>query len=74
VINVLYAVTYDMDKSLGTDYHERFKRWLQKIQSGDLTCTLAATDVGGDRSKRVSEQIDPDLYTHIVERKKTGLS
>jgi 4-hydroxybutyryl-CoA dehydratase/vinylacetyl-CoA-Delta-isomerase len=73
VINVLYAVTYDMDKSLGTDYHERFKRWLQKIQSGDLTCTLAATDVGGDRSKRVSEQIDPDLYTHIVERKKDGI-
>jgi len=73
VINVLWAVTYDMDKSLGTDYHERFKKWVKMIQEEDLTCTLCATCVGGDRSKRPSEQVDPDLNTHIVERKKDGI-
>jgi 4-hydroxybutyryl-CoA dehydratase/vinylacetyl-CoA-Delta-isomerase len=73
VINVLWAVTYDMDKKLGTDYHERFKNWVRMIQEEDLTCTLCATCVGGDRSKRPSEQVDPDLNTHVIERKKDGI-
>jgi 4-hydroxybutyryl-CoA dehydratase/vinylacetyl-CoA-Delta-isomerase len=72
-INSLYALTYDIDNKLGSHYHERFTRWLKEIQRRDLTCTLAGTDVRGDRSKRASQQADPDMYTHIAERKKDGI-
>jgi 4-hydroxybutyryl-CoA dehydratase/vinylacetyl-CoA-Delta-isomerase len=36
-ISGLYPTTYEMDKALGTDYHERLKKWLIKVQDEDLT-------------------------------------
>lgn len=72
-INALYAVTYDIDEKFGTHYHERFMRWLKEIQRRDLVSTICSADVRGDRSKRPTEQADPDMYVHIVERKKDGI-
>lgn len=72
-INALYAVTYDIDKKLGTKYHERFKRWLKEIQRRDLVSNICSADVRGDRSKRPTEQADPDMYVHIVDREKDGV-
>jgi len=71
-INSMWATTYDMDKAMGTDYHERLKAWLVKAQKEDITLAGALTDAKGDRSKRPSEQKDPDLSLRIVERRDDG--
>ena len=39
----------------------------------DLVGCCAQTDVKGDRMKRPSEQKDPDLYVHVVEKKSDGI-
>ena len=31
-INALYSVTYEIDQARGTDYHERFKKYVQYLQ------------------------------------------
>lgn len=69
----LYSVTWDMDRQLGTDYHERFKQFLIYTQDNDLMSDGAMTDPKGDRSKRPHEQHDPDLYLRVVERRPDGI-
>ena len=34
---------------------------------------LASCDVKGDRSKGPSQQSDPDMYVHIVEKRSDGI-
>ena len=72
-LNATYSVTYEMDKKNGTDYHERFKKYLQYIQETDHMVCGAMTDAKGDRSKGPSEQSDPDLYLRIVEQNDRGI-
>ena len=72
-INAVDSVTFEMDKKLGTQYHERFIRFLKKVQEEDLVVDGAMTDPKGDRSKRPSEQADPDLYLRVVERRPDGV-
>ncbi len=50
-INAVYSVIYEMDKKNGTDYMERFKKWLTYIQDENLMVVGAMTDPKGDRSK-----------------------
>ncbi len=66
-INAVYSVVYEMDQKHGTDYLERFKRWLTRIQDENLMVVGAMTDPKGDRSKTPADQPDPDQYVHIVE-------
>lgn len=72
-MNATYSVTYDMDKALGTEYHERFKRFLLYVQENDLMIAGAMTDPKGDRSLRPSQQADPDLFVHVVEKNEDGI-
>jgi 4-hydroxybutyryl-CoA dehydratase/vinylacetyl-CoA-Delta-isomerase len=72
-INAAYSVTYEVDRKHGTDYFERFKEWLIRIQDENLMVVGAMTDPKGDRSKGPAEQADPDQYVHIVERKDGGV-
>ena len=72
-INAVYSVTYEIDRKYGTDYFERFKKWLTYIQEENLMVVGAMTDPKGDRSKGPAEQVDPDQYLHIVERRDDGL-
>jgi 4-hydroxybutyryl-CoA dehydratase/vinylacetyl-CoA-Delta-isomerase len=72
-INATYSVTYEIDQKHGTDYFERFKRWLTYIQEENLMVAGAMTDPKGDRSKGPEEQADPDQYVHVVERKADGI-
>jgi 4-hydroxybutyryl-CoA dehydratase/vinylacetyl-CoA-Delta-isomerase len=72
-INAAYSVTYEVDQKHGTDYFERFKEWLIRIQDENLMVVGAMTDPKGDRSKGPAEQADPDQYVHIVERKDGGM-
>lgn len=71
--NALDSVTFEIDKSMGTPYHERFRRFLRYVQENDLVCDGAMTDVKGDRSLPPSGQADPDLYLHIVRETREGI-
>ncbi len=72
-INATYSVAYEIDQKHGTDYFERFKKWLRYIQEENLMVVGAMTDPKGDRSKTPAEQSDPDQYVHVVERREDGL-
>ena len=73
--NAIYNVSYEADKSNNgaTEYHENFKKWLERFQTEDLVGCCAQTDVKGDRMKRPADQVDPDLYTRVVEKKSDGI-
>ena len=72
-MNALYSTTFETDAKYQTSYHPRFREYLQRVQEEDLVVDGAMTDVKGDRSLRPAQQADPDLYLHVVERKKDGV-
>lgn len=72
-INATYSVAYEIDQNRGTDYFERFKKWLIHIQDENLMVVGAMTDPKGDRSKGPAEQLDPDQYVRVVERRDDGV-
>jgi len=72
-INALSSVTYEMDQKLHTEFHKRFKEFLEHVQKNDLVCCGAMTDPKGNRSLRPSQQADPDLYLRIVKEKNDGI-
>lgn len=72
-INATYSVAYEIDQKYGTDYLDRFKKWLIHIQDENLTVVGAMTDPKGDRSMGPTDQLDPDQYLHVVERREDGL-
>jgi 4-hydroxybutyryl-CoA dehydratase/vinylacetyl-CoA-Delta-isomerase len=73
VLNSLFAVTYEMDQELGTEYHSRFLEYLKYVQKKDLAVAGAMMDVKGDRSLRPHQQRDPDMYLRVVDRRKDGI-
>ncbi|MDO8672406.1 MAG: 4-hydroxyphenylacetate 3-hydroxylase family protein [Dehalococcoidia bacterium] len=72
-LNALYSVTYEMDQKNGSDYHQRFLKFLRYVQANDLMSDGAMTDPKGDRSLPAGKQSDPDQYLHIVERREDGI-
>ncbi len=72
-LNALYQLTYEIDQKKGSEYHQRFVKFLRYIQDNDLLPSGSMTDVKGDRSLAPSQQADPDLYVHIVAKKKDGI-
>ena len=72
-INATYSVAYEIDQKYGTDYFERFKKWLTYIQDENLMVVGAMTDPKGDRSRSPADQADPDQYLHIVDRRADGI-
>lgn len=72
-MNALYQITFDMDKKKGTNYHEKFKKFLINVQKNDLMSDGAMTDPKGDRSLSPCNQADPDLYMRIVEERDNGI-
>ena len=72
-INAVYSVAFEIDQKHGTDYLERFKKWLTYIQDENLMVVGAMTDPKGDRSRGPADQDDPDQYVHVVERRDDGI-
>lgn len=72
-LNAMFAATWDMDKDLGTDYHQRFLDWLKGAQERDITISGALTDAKGDRTLPPSKQEDPDMFLRVVEKKDDGI-
>jgi len=71
--NAIFSTTYDCDKKNGTNYHARFREYWTWIQREDLVVDGAMTDPKGDRGKRPTEQVDPDLFLRIKERRPNGI-
>lgn len=72
-VNALAICTKEIDEAKGTDYHVRFINYLKEYQKNDLVGCCAQTDSKGDRLKRPSEQVNPDHYVHIVEKRDDGI-
>jgi len=69
----LMITSKQVDKKYGTDYHRRVEKYFEEVAKQDLTLATAQTDVKGDRSKRPSEQVDPDMYVRIADVRSDGI-
>jgi 4-hydroxybutyryl-CoA dehydratase/vinylacetyl-CoA-Delta-isomerase len=72
-LNGIFGATKRIDDAHGTDYHQRFLHYLAAVQKRDLTLGVAMTDAKGNRSKRPGQQVNPDVYVHIGERRPDGI-
>jgi len=72
-MNAIFSTTYEIDQKYGTEYHQRFKEWMKHVQENDLCITGAMTDVKGHRGVAPSEQADPDMFVHVVEKRSDGI-
>lgn len=72
-MNVMWAVTHDIDKEFGTNYQERLKNWILKAEKENLVVAGALTDAKGSRSLKPSQQPDLDTNLHIVEKRDDGI-
>jgi 4-hydroxybutyryl-CoA dehydratase/vinylacetyl-CoA-Delta-isomerase len=72
-INAIFSTTYEIDQKYGTEYHNKFKKWLKDIQKKDLCISGAMTDVKGHRGLAPSEQADPDMFVHITSKRNDGI-
>ena len=72
-LNAMWSTTWDIDRELGTEYHERLKAWLVSAEARDITLAGALTDPKGHRRLPPSKQPDPDMYLRIVRRERDGI-
>ena len=72
-INAMYNNTFETDAKHHTEYHARFKKFVQLLQDEDLVCGAAMTDPKGDRALSPTDQADPDLFLRVVEQRSDGL-
>lgn len=72
-INAVFSTTYETDRKHRTEYHHRFREWLKYVQENDLCIAGAMTDVKGHRGVTPSQQADPDMFVHVVERRSDGI-
>ncbi len=72
-MNSTYITTFNIDKKCGTNYHERFKKYLEYVQEHDFMVAGSMTDPKGDRSKKPGAQADPDLFVHVVKKTDEGI-
>jgi 4-hydroxybutyryl-CoA dehydratase/vinylacetyl-CoA-Delta-isomerase len=72
-LSTLAIVTYDVDKKYGTSYNKNYLEFLKYMQKNDLTGNAGVTDVKGDRSLNPNEQVDKDMFLHVVEKRDDGI-
>ena len=51
----------------------RIRAYVHNVQTQDLRITQCITDAKGDRSRRPSNQDDPDQYVRVIERRDDGV-
>jgi 4-hydroxybutyryl-CoA dehydratase/vinylacetyl-CoA-Delta-isomerase len=71
--NATFLTTFEIDEKYGTDYHARFRKYLQEAEEKDWVVDGCMTDAKGDRKLRPSQQPEPDVYVHVVERRDDGI-
>lgn len=72
-VNAVDSTTFEIDQKYGTDYHKRFRTWLEQMQENDWTVDGAMTDPKGDRSLPPHKQPDEDMFLHVVEEREDGI-
>jgi 4-hydroxybutyryl-CoA dehydratase / vinylacetyl-CoA-Delta-isomerase len=72
-LSALAIVTYDIDQKYKTNYNKNFIEFLKYMQKNDLTGNAGVTDVKGDRSLNPNEQVDKDMFVHVVEKREDGI-
>jgi len=72
-INSLHSTTYEIDEKHGTKYHKRLLDFIKMMQNENFVIGGAMTDPKGDRSKGPAEQVDPDMFVHVVKRDDKGV-
>ncbi len=72
-LNTLALVTRRVDRERGTGYRERLDRFQREVHENDWAVSGAMTDPRGDRTRSPSQQVDPDLYLRVVERRADGV-
>ena len=73
-LNALYSTTFEMDQALGTKAHDKLKEFLVDVQENDWMVAGAMTDPKGDRGLSPSQQPDPDMFVHIVDKNDKGIT
>lgn len=54
-------------------YRENVTNAYRRFRDENLTMAIVMSDTKGDRSKHPSQQLDPDLYVHVVDRRPDGV-
>jgi len=72
-INAVGIEVYNCDKKYGTKYWDKFINFVTMMQHNDFAVFSGVTDVKGDRSQRPSQQKDPDMYLHVIDRDNKGI-
>src|SRR5579864_3303534 len=71
--DALFALMRLLARAGETQGLERARTLYRRYRDGDLALAVAQTDAKGDRSKRPSEQADPDLNLRVVEQRSDGI-
>ena len=71
--DAIFALMRVLVRNQDAEGLERLNSFYRNCRSRDLALAVAQTDVKGDRSKRPSEQADPDLYVRVVEKRHDGI-
>lgn len=71
--DALFALKLVMSRAGETKGLERLNEFYRNCRDRDLALSVAQTDVKGDRSKRPSGQVDPDMYVRVVEERPDGI-
>lgn len=69
----LMEATFELDRVQGSEYYQRVRQFWESARHHDWALAVAQTDVKGDRSLRPADQINPDVYVHIVDRSSEGI-
>ena len=73
LLHAAWAVSYDIDKAHGTSYHRNVQEIVRQVQKNDWIIGGGLVSPKGDRSKGVTEQADPDMFLHVVEKREDGI-
>lgn len=72
-LNSLHSTTFEIDEKHGTTYHKRLLDFIKFVQENNYVIGGAMTDPKGDRSLSPSDQADPDLFVHVVDKDEKGV-
>ena len=71
--DALFALQRVLRRNGDADGLQRVDAFYRRCRDKDLAMAVAQTDAKGDRSKRPSEQSDPDMYVRVVEKRADGI-
>ena len=71
--HALAGTTWEIDRDLNTEYHNRFLEYLKMVQRQDLSVAGALTEPRGSRNKKTLEWSDPYLSLKVVDKNKEGI-